>query len=133
LLLPLDYESKMTIFLKDVISKRRELKIDRNNLHLLINTDETPVFFDAPFDSTLDIKGKKEVKIQTSCYEKERLSVVLAYTSNGVRFPPLIIFKGVPGKRIENDLSKNDLVKKKNYMHFVSKMHGAHLIYLKSG
>ena len=42
----------MTIFLKDVISKQRELKIDQNNLHLLINTDETPVFFDAPFDST---------------------------------------------------------------------------------
>ena len=40
----IDYENKMTIFLKDVISKRRELKIDQNNLHLLINTDETPVF-----------------------------------------------------------------------------------------
>lgn len=114
----IDYENKMTIFLKDVISKRRELKIDQNNLHLLINTDETPVFFDAPFDSTLDIKGKKEIKIKTSGYEKERLSVVLACTANGVRFPPLIIFKGVPGKRIENDLSKNDLVKKKRLYAF---------------
>ena len=42
--LPLDYENKITVFLKDVISKRRELKIDKNNLYLLIDVDETPVF-----------------------------------------------------------------------------------------
>ena len=43
--LPLDYENKITVFLKDIISKRKELNIDENNLHLLVNTDETPVFF----------------------------------------------------------------------------------------
>jgi len=116
--LSLDYENKITVFLKDLISKWRELKIDKNNLYLLINTDETPVFFDTPFDTTLDIKGKKEIKIQTSSYEKERLSVVLSWAANGERLPPLIIFKGILGKRIEKDLSKNELVKTKRLYAF---------------
>jgi len=116
--LSLDYENKITVFLKDLISKWRELKIDKNNLYLLINTDETPAFFDAPFDTTLDIKGKKEIKIQTSSYEKERLSVVLSWAANGERLPPLIIFKGILGKRIEKDLSKNELVKTKRLYAF---------------
>ena len=37
--LPLDYENKITVFLKDVIYKWKEIKIDKNNLHLLINND----------------------------------------------------------------------------------------------
>lgn len=57
--LPLDYENKITVFLKDIISKRKELNIDENNLHLLVNTDETPVFFDAPFDSTIPKREKR--------------------------------------------------------------------------
>ena len=111
--LPLDYENKITVFLKDTISKRKELNIDEKNLHLLVNTDETPVFFDAPFYSTIDQKGKKDIKIQTAGYEKERISVILACNAIGEKLPPLVIFKGVPGKRIEKDLSKNALVKNK--------------------
>lgn len=102
--LPLDYENKITVFLKDTISKRKELNIEEKNLHLLLNTDEIPVFFDAPFDSTIDQKGKKDIKIQTAGYEKERISVILACNAIGEKIPPLVIFKGVPGKRIEKDL-----------------------------
>ena len=57
--IPLDYENKITVFLEDIFSKRKELNIDENHLHLSVNTDETPVFFDAPFDSTIAKKGKK--------------------------------------------------------------------------
>ena len=82
----LDYENKITVFLKDIFSKRKELNIDENNLHLLVNTDETPVFFDAPFDSTIDQKGKKDIKIQTAGYEKERISVILACNAIGKNY-----------------------------------------------
>lgn len=79
--LPLDYENKITVFLKDIINKRKELNID--------------------------------VKIQTAGYEKERISEILACNAIGEKLPPLVIFKGVPGKRIEKDLSKKALVKNK--------------------
>jgi len=103
--LPSDYMNKITIFLKDIIDKRKILKIDNNNLHLIINVDETPIFFDAPFESTIDQKGFKQVNIKTSGYEKERISVILACAANGIKLAPLIIFKGQKGKRIEKELS----------------------------
>jgi len=68
--------NKITIFLKDIIDKRKILKIDNNNLQLIINVDETLIFFDAPFESTIDQKGVKQVNIKTSGYEKERISVI---------------------------------------------------------
>lgn len=74
--LPSDYMNKITIFLKDIIDKRKILKIDNNNLQLIINVDETLIFFDAPFESTIDQKGVKQVNIKTSGYEKERISVI---------------------------------------------------------
>ena len=42
----------MTVFLKEIISKRKLLNIDDNNLDLIINVDETPLYIDAPFDTT---------------------------------------------------------------------------------
>lgn len=58
-------------------------------------------------------KGKKDIKIQTAGYEKERISVILACNAIWEKLPPLVIFKGVPGKRIEKNFSKNALVKNK--------------------
>lgn len=57
--IPLDYENKITVFLEDIFSKRKELNIDENNLHLLVNTDETPVFLKLPLIPQLTKKGKK--------------------------------------------------------------------------
>ena len=52
------------------------------------------IFFDAPFESTIDQKGVKQVNIKTSGYEKERISVILACAANAIKFAPLNIFKG---------------------------------------
>ena len=82
-------------------------------LHLIINVDETPIFFDAPFESIIEQKGVKQVNIKTSGYEKERISVILACTANGIKLAPLIIFKGQEGKRIEKELSAHKLVQNK--------------------
>lgn len=60
-----DYENQITIFLKEIISKRKLLNIDDNNLDLIINVAETPLYFNVPFDTTIEKKGKKEVKINT--------------------------------------------------------------------
>jgi len=74
------------------------------------------IFFDAPFESTIDQKGVKQVNIKTSGYEKERISVILACAANGIKLAPVIIFKGQEGKRIEKELSAHNLVQKKEYM-----------------
>ena len=75
--------------------------------------DETPIFFDSPFSSTIDKKGAKQIEIITSGAEKYRVSLLLTKSANGNRFPPLIIFKGVPGAKIEKELNKLQLVKDK--------------------
>ena len=72
-----------------------------------------PVYFDAPFESTIDKKGVKDVKIITSCFEKERISVILACIANAIKLAPLIIFKGQEGKIIEKELNAHNLVKNK--------------------
>ena len=59
-------KKQITIFLKEIISKRKLLNIDDNNLDLIINVDETHLYFNAPFDTTIEKKGIKEVKINTS-------------------------------------------------------------------
>lgn len=97
--LPLYYENKIKIFLKDVIYKWKYSKIHNNNLYLLIKTDEAPVFFDAPFESTYDKKGKNDIKIKTSRYEKERIILILTFTTKGDKLTTFIIFKGVPEKK----------------------------------
>ena len=51
--------NKITI----IIAERKILKNDNDNLHLLINVDETPVYFDASFESTIDKKGIKQINI----------------------------------------------------------------------
>ena len=111
--LPVDYENKIIIFLKEIISKRKLLNINDNNLDSIINVDETPLYFDAPFDTTIEKKGIKEVKINTSGYEKERLSILLSITDSGKKLIPIIIFKGQQGKKIQQNLVKHPLVKKK--------------------
>ena len=92
--LPFDYANQITMFLKEIIFKRKHLNIDDNNLDLIINVDETPLYFDAPFDTTIEKKGIKEVKINTSGFEKERLSLLLSITVSGTKLMPIIIFKG---------------------------------------
>ena len=46
-------------FFHEVISKRRELLIDDNNLDLLVNCDETAVFFESPERKNYMFKGDK--------------------------------------------------------------------------
>lgn len=61
---------------------------------LIINMDETPVFLDMVGNSTLDFQGAKEVLINTTGNEKQRITVALAVSSAGTKLKPMIIFKG---------------------------------------
>lgn len=49
---------------------------------------------------TIEVRGKKTVKVRTTGLEKRHLTVVLSCTANGDLLPPMIIFKGKTDRSI---------------------------------
>ena len=70
---------------------------------IIMNMDETPMYFDLPANSTIDFKGLKSIQVKTTGYEKLRYTVLLTAgvikeennTYRGFRLPPLVIFKNL--------------------------------------
>ena len=60
---------------------------------MVINMDKTCVYFDIVPTKTVNRKGTKTVKIQTTGSEKPHITVMLARTAVGKLIPPMIIFK----------------------------------------
>ena len=44
-------------FINEIIQKRKELEIDINEDYRLINMDETALFLEMGFNTTIDFKG----------------------------------------------------------------------------
>ena len=63
-------------------------------LDLIINMDETPLYFDLVPQHTISKKGVKQVPIRSSGAEKRRLNVTLSCTGSGDMLPAYAIFKG---------------------------------------
>ncbi|GES83272.1 pogo transposable element with KRAB domain [Rhizophagus clarus] len=55
--------------------------------------DETPVVFDLPYSTTLDLHGTSTVNIRTTGHEKTNFIVILACMAVGSKLPPVCIFK----------------------------------------
>lgn len=87
--LPSDLEDKVTSFHQFVKDQRRE-----NEYDYIINMDETPAYFDVVPSKTVDITGKKTIKIRTTGSDKRHLTVILAVSSCGSLLPAIVIFKG---------------------------------------
>ena len=60
----------------------------------IVNCDETPVWMSSKINSTVDVRGKKQVAIKTSTNERERVTVMLACTRSGLMLPVGIIAQG---------------------------------------
>ena len=60
---------------------------------MVINMDETPLYFDIPGSHTVHRKGCREVCIRSTGAEKRRLTIILACTAAGDMLP-MLIFKG---------------------------------------
>ena len=60
---------------------------------MVINMDETPLYFDMPGSHTVHRKGCREVRIRSTGAEKRRLTIILACTAAGDMLP-MLIFKG---------------------------------------
>lgn len=88
--LPPDCEIKIQDFHRFVIRIRQEKEF---LLSQIGNTDQTPLNFDMPRSSTVEVKGAKSVLVKTTGAEKQRCTVMLAITADGRKLPPFVVFK----------------------------------------
>ena len=89
--LPAQLERKLESFLNEV----RVLRVRHGySPDMIINKDETPMYFDMVPEKTISKKGKKEVHVRSSGAEKRKLTVTLTCTGDGEMIPALAIFKG---------------------------------------
>ena len=83
---------------------------------LIINMDETPMFFDMVPECTVSKKGVKEVHVRSSGEEKKRLTVALTCTGNGKMLPALAIFKGKRKLKFKTPANVCVVVQQKGWM-----------------
>ncbi|CAI7856774.1 unnamed protein product [Closterium sp. NIES-54] len=72
---------------------RQMRMVHRFPLNLIVNADQTPLWLEMPAERTLEMKGARTVHVRTAGYEKERVTVMLAVTADGLKLPPYVIFK----------------------------------------
>ena len=69
-------------FLLNCIKARIKTQIN-DDIHCLVNVDETPCYLENPSKGIVDIKGKKQIDIITYGKDKFRLTAVLSITASG--------------------------------------------------
>ena len=89
--MPAQLEEKLEKFIENVKTMREAHKFSNE---MIINMDETPLYFDMPWSHTVSKRGVREVRIRSTGAEKRRLTVILTCTASGIMLPPIIIFKG---------------------------------------
>ena len=89
--LPPQLQEKLENFTVNMKELREIYKFENT---MVINMDETPMYFDMPSSHTVHKKGCREVWIRSTGAEKRRLTVILACTASGDVLPPMVIFKG---------------------------------------
>ncbi|CAI7781322.1 unnamed protein product [Closterium sp. NIES-54] len=70
--------------------KRRERGIETT---WIINADQTPLWLEMPATTTVDQTGARSVPIRSAGYQKERVTVMLACTADGMKLRPWVFFK----------------------------------------
>ena len=108
--LPAQLEKKLEAFLNEVRVRRSE---NSYLIDLIINMDETPMYFDMVPQSVVTKKGVREVRVRSSGADK---TVVLACTGDGKMLPSLAIFKGIRKLKFKNPDGVNVTVQPKAWM-----------------
>ena len=81
----------MANFIQSVQNTRKQTKYPSN---MIVNMDETPMYFDMASSKTVSRRGARTVSIRATGAEKRRLTVVLAASADGQMLPAMVIFKG---------------------------------------
>ncbi|RHZ41075.1 hypothetical protein DYB31_008874 [Aphanomyces astaci] len=72
----------------------------------VVNMDETPVYFEPDVHTTIAPKGAKTVSARVCSTQNPRVSVCLAVTATREKLPPFVVFKGVPGARVNAEINR---------------------------
>ena len=99
-------------FLYEVVKKRKINNIN-DNFDLIINCDETPLFFEMVDNKTIDNIGEKNIVIATNGSEKKHITLILGITASGKKLKPLLIFKGESDGNINKKLLIIPIIKNK--------------------
>ncbi|KAH9127153.1 hypothetical protein LEN26_009286 [Aphanomyces euteiches] len=75
-------------------------------LENVVNMDETPVYFEPDILTTIAKKGSKTVPARKCSSNVPRVTCCLAVTCTGMKLPQFVVFKGVPGARIESSMRR---------------------------
>lgn len=78
--------------------------------------DETAIFLEMSFNTTIDFKGNKHINIDTNGREHYRITALLSGAGDGTKLTPLIIVKGEKGKTVEQNLRNLPYAKNKNML-----------------
>jgi len=81
------------------------------DLNRIGNVDETPIWFDMTYNTTVAKLGEKSIKVRTFGGERLRISLILCILANGDKLPIFVIFKGSKNGRKENSINNNIHVK----------------------
>lgn len=88
--LPAAYEEKVLSF------HRYFLKLRDSRQYLIGqigNADQTPVYFDMTSNTTVNVKGAREVKLLSTGNENLRFTVMLSCLVDGTKLRPYLVFK----------------------------------------
>lgn len=87
---PSDYLEKIISFIRYTRSLRHKESYTMSDI---IGCDETPVWFEAVSNTSLDKAGAKEVSVLSTGHEKMRCTVMLSAKADGTKLKPFVIFK----------------------------------------
>lgn len=99
-------------FIKECFIEIIYYQIDEN-IDLIANVDETPIWMELKFENTISKIGKKEIRIKSFNLDQHRFSLVLCITAAGNKLPPMIVFRGKTGATLGKRLQK--FVEENNY------------------
>ncbi|KAK3787369.1 hypothetical protein RRG08_065370 [Elysia crispata] len=85
-------DDRVDSFLRFVTTQRKRENYDLKDIG---NMDVTPVWIEMPGKSTLELKGKKEVRMMSTGHEKERITVVLSALADGTKLAPFVLLPGI--------------------------------------
>ena len=93
-------------FFNYIYKLRREIFVN-DKLELIGNVDETAIYYENIYNTTINKIGEKSVIVRTFGKDKLRITAVLCILANGIKLPPLLIFRGKTGGPKEKSLQSN--------------------------
>ena len=113
--------------------KNQKIILYRRKFDLIVNCDETSLYYEMIENKTIDFIDEKNIIIKTNGGEKKRITSLLANTGSGKKLKPLLIFKGVKDDLIEKKFETIPVIHNK-YIQVISlKNHGVILKFIKNG